>query len=119
MNGDAGTIIDRNNIISSLPIEQQMQIENINTTCDTIVSVFKNKNLDVNDQRKASAIYISYLVGMENKSMFYDELSNCFMKTSVNMSVYDLVSDVFLIVIPEEDRMRLDQLYGVTPIRVE
>ena len=119
MNGDAGTIIDRNNIISNLPIEQQMQIENINTTCDTIVTVFKNKNLDVNDQRKASAIYISYLVGMENKSMFYDELSNCFMKTSVNKSVYDLVSDTFFIVIPEEDRMRLDQLYGVTSIRVE
>ena len=50
--------------------------------------------------------------------MFYDELSNCFMKTSVNKSVYDLVSDKFFIVIPEEDRTRLDQLYGVTPTRV-
>ena len=102
----------------NLPQEQQQQIATMDATCDTIVSVFKTKELDTGDQRKASAIYISYLVGMESGDTFYDDLANCFLNTTADKDVYDLVSETFLVVVSEEDQTKMDQLYGVTPTRV-
>ncbi len=84
-----------------------------------IVSVFKTKELDVSDQRKASAIYISYLVGMENQDEFYNELADCFLKTTVDKDVYDLISETFLVVISEDDQSKMDNLYGKTKTRIE
>ena len=36
MAGDGGTMLDRDQIISQLPLDQQEQINVIDTTCDTI-----------------------------------------------------------------------------------
>ena len=119
MSGDGGTMLDRDNIIANLPQEQQQQIVTIDTVCNTIVSVFKTKELDVSDQRKASAIYISYLVGMENQDEFYNELADCFLKTTVDKDVYDLISETFLVVISEDDQSKMDNLYGKTKTRIE
>ena len=118
MAGNPGTIIDQSTVIANLPQDQQVQISVMNTTCDTITSVFKSKKLDDADQKKASAIYISYLVGMENEDAFYDNLANCFLSTTKDKNVYDLVSETFLVVISEADQTKMDQLYGVTPTRV-
>ena len=115
MAGDGGTFIDKNMVLSNLPQEQQAQIETMDATCNTIVSVFKTKELDVGAQRKASAIYISYLVGMENDDLFYDNLANCFLNTTTEKDVYDLVSETFLVIVSEEDQTKMDELYGVTP----
>lgn len=71
MAGDGGTILNKDMVLSNLPQEQQQQIATMDATCDTIVSVFKTKELDTGDQRKASAIYISYLVGMESGDNFF------------------------------------------------
>ena len=118
MAGDGGTILNKDMVLSNLPQEQQQQIATMDATCDTIVSVFKTKELDTGDQRKASAIYISYLVGMESGDTFYDDLANCFLNTTADKDVYDLVSETFLVVVSEEDQTKMDQLYGVTPTRV-
>ena len=118
MAGDGGTILNKDMVLSNLPQEQQQQIATMDATCDTIVSVFKTKELDTGDQRKASAIYISYLVGMESGDTFYDDLANCFLNTTADKDVYDLVSETFLVVVSEEDQAKMDQLYGVTPTRV-
>ncbi len=118
MSGDGGTLLDRDIILSNLPQDQQQQIATMDAVCDTIVSVFKTKELDVSDQRKASAIYISYLVGMENQDEFYNDLADCFLNTTEEKDVYDLVSETFLVVVTEEDQTKMDELYGVTPIRV-
>ena len=83
-----------------------------------MLTVFKTKELDTGDQRKASAIYISYLVGMESGDTFYDDLANCFLNTTADKDVYDLVSETFLVVVSEEDQTKIDRLYGVTPTRV-
>ena len=90
----------------------------MDTTCDTIVAVFRTKDLDTGDQRKATAIYVSYLVGMESDDTFYDDLANCFLSTTADKGVYDLVSETFLVVVSEEEQTKMDQLYGVTPTRV-
>ena len=118
MAGDGGTILNKDMVLSNLPQEQQSQIATMDATCDTIVTVFKTKELDTGDQRKASAIYISYLVGMESGDTFYDDLANCFLNTTADKDVYDLVSETFLVVVSEEDQTKMDQLYGVTPTRV-
>lgn len=118
MAGDGGTILNKDMVLSNLPQEQQQQIATMDATCDTIVSVFKTKELDTGDQRKASVIYISYLIGMESGDTFYDDLANCFLGTTADKDVYDLVSETFLVVVSEEDQTKMDQLYGVTPTRV-
>lgn len=54
---------------------------------------------------------------MESGDTFYDDLANCFLNTTADKDVYDLVSETFLVVVSEEDQTKMDQLYGVTPTR--
>ena len=117
MAGTDGPIIDQNTVLSGLPQEQQSQIALMDETCNTIETVFETEGLYEEDQKKASAIYISYLVGMESGDTFYDDLADCFLKTTADKGVYDLVSEKFLVTIPEDDRLKMDELYGITAIR--
>ena len=114
MAGDGGTMLDRDQIISQLPLEQQEQIDVIDTTCDTIVTTFKIYGLPVEDQRKAQAIYIEKLMGLESQDGFFDSLAGCFVNADVEVSVYDLIAGTFLVAFSEEKMAQLDELYGVT-----
>ena len=114
MAGDGGTMLDRDQIISQLPLEQQEQIDVIDTTCDTILTTFKIYGLPVSDQRKAQAIYIDKLMGLESQDGFHESLADCFMSVSDESSVYDLISGAFLVAFSDEEIARLDELYGVT-----
>ena len=114
MAGDGGTMLDRDQIISQLPFEQQEQIDVIDTTCDTIMTTFKIYGLPVSDQRKAQAIYIDKLVGLESQAGFYESLAGCFISVSADVSVYDLISGTFLVAFSDEEIAKLDELYGVT-----
>lgn len=118
ISGDGGTLIDRDMVISRLPIEQQEQIASIDTVCDTIVTGFKTHDLTIADQRKAQAIYISKLIGMESNEDFYDDLADCFLYVSEGMSVYDLISERFLVAFDDKEITSFDEMYGVTPIRL-
>lgn len=114
MAGDGGTMLDRDQIISQLPPEQQEQIDVIDTTCDTIVTTFKIYGLPVSDQRKAQAIYIDKLMGLELQDGFFDSLAGCFVNADADVSVYDLIAGTFLVAFSEEEMAQLDELYGVT-----
>lgn len=114
MAGDGGTMLDSDQIISQLPIEQQEQIDVIETTCDTIVTTFKIHGLPVSDQRKAQAIYIDKLMGLESQAGFYESLAGCFISVSADVSVYDLLSGTFLVVFSDEEIAQFDELYGIT-----
>lgn len=114
MAGDGGTMLDRDQIISQLPPEQQEQIDVIDTTCDTIVTTFKIYGLPVSDQRKAQAIYIDKLMGLESQDGFFDLLAECFVNADADVSVYDLIAGTFLVAFSEEEIARLDEHYGVT-----
>ena len=114
MAGDGGTMLDRDQIISQLPLDQQEQINVIDTTCDTIVTTFKIYGLPVSDQRKAQAIYIDKLMGLESQDGFHESLAGCFMGVSADVSVYDLISGTFLVAFSDEEIAKLDELYGVT-----
>ena len=114
MAGDGGTMLDRDQIISQLPLDQQEQIDVIDTTCDTIVTTFKIYGLPVSDQRKAQAIYIDKLMGLESQDGFFELLAECFVNTDESMSVYTLISITFLVSFSDEEIAKFDELYGVT-----
>ena len=114
MAGDGGTMLDRDQIISQLPLDQQEQINVIDTTCDTIVTTFKIYGLPVEDQRKAQAIYIDKLMGLESQDGFFDLLAECFANVSEDVSVYNLITGIFLVTFSDEEIGKLDELYGVT-----
>ena len=114
MAGDGGTMLDRDQIISQLPPEQQEQIDAIDTTCDTILTTFKIYGLPVSDQRKAQAIYIDKLMGLESQDGFFELLAECFVNTDESMSVYTLISITFLVSFSDEEIAKFDEFYGVT-----
>ena len=114
MAGDGRTMLDRDQIISQLPLDQQEQINVIDTTCDTIVTTFKIYGLPVSDQRKAQAIYIDKLMGLELQDGFFELLAECFVNADADVSVYDLIAGTFLVAFSEEEMAQLDELYGVT-----
>ena len=114
MAGDGGMMLDRDQIISQLPLDQQEQIDVIDTTCDTIVTTLKIYGLPVEDQRKAQAIYIDKLMGLELQDGFFDSLAGCFVNADADVSVYDLIAGTFLVAFSEEEMAQLDELYGVT-----
>ena len=111
MAGDGGTMLDRDQIISQLPLDQQEQINVIDTTCDTIVTTFKIYGLPVEDQRKAQAIYIDKLMGLESQDGFYDLLADCFVNADNSTSIYTLISSEFHVIFSEEEILYLERLY--------
>ena len=118
MAGDSGSILDQSDILANIPNEQLVQMQTVEQVCNNIVTTFEEAGLEENDHKKASAIYMGYLVGMETQDGFYEKLSNCFLNTSEDADVYDLVSQTFLVVISEDDQAKYDSLYGITPTRV-
>ncbi len=118
MAGDSGSILDQDDILANIPNEQLVQMQTIDQVCNTIVTTFEDAGLDESDHKKATAIYMGYLVGLEMQDGFYEDLSNCFLNTTEDTDVYDLVSQTFLVVISEDDQTKFDSLYGVTPTRV-
>ena len=118
MAGDGGSILNQDDILANIPNEQLVQIQTIDQVNNTIVTTFEDAGLEESDHKKATAIYMGYLVGLETQDGFYENLSNCFLNTTEDADVYDLVSQTFLVVISEDDQTKFDSLYGVTPIRV-
>ena len=54
---------------------------------------------------------------MEEQEDFYERLASCFLETTKGKTVYMLIEETFDIDISDEDETRLDELYGVTPVR--
>ena len=118
MVGDSGSILNQDDILANIPNEQLVQMQTIDQVSNTIVTTFEEVGLEENDHKKATAIYMGYLVGLETQDGFYENLSNCFLNTTEDADVYDLVSQTFLVVISEDDQTKFDSLYGVTATRV-
>lgn len=118
MAGNSGSILDHDDILANIPNDQLVQMQTIDEVCNNIVTTFVDAGSEENDHKKAKAIYLGYLVGMETQDSFYGNLANCFLNTTEDADVYDLVSQTFLVVISEDDQTKFDSLYGVTPTRV-
>ncbi len=114
MSGDDGNVIDRDIVMDYVPDEGQEQIEVMEETCNEIESVFSSYGLSEEDELKAHAMYISYLMGKEEDGDFCDVLAECFRDSSDEKNVYDLAEEAFDVDIPDYQRERIDELYGVT-----
>ena len=88
----------------------QARFENIQT-------VFIEQDLPTGDIRKAQFMSIRKLAGMEEQKDFYERLASCFLETTNEKTVYMLIEETFEIEIPDEDEARMDEIYGVTPVR--
>ena len=119
MSGGGGSILNQEEILNNLPNEQLVQIQTMDQVSTTIAEAFKEAGLTEQDSKKAFAIYMGYLTGMENQEDFYEKLSSCFQDATEDKGVYDLVSETFLVVISEDDQAKYDSLYGVTPVPEE
>ena len=118
MAGDSGSILDQSDILANIPSEQLVQMQTVEQVCNNIVTTFEDAGLEESDRKKASAIYMGYLVGMETQDDFYEDFSKCFLNTTEDADVYDLVAQTFHVVISEDNQTKYDALYGVTPTRV-
>ena len=111
---DGEVVLDQDIILSHLSEEQQEEIGRINDVCEIISDTFRVYDLSANDQKKAQTIYVSCLVGREDEDDFYIRLVSCFTDADEDTSVYDLLEEEFGIDIPDEERTKLDERYGVT-----
>ena len=116
--GNSGTILDADAILAELPDDQLAQIQTVDEVCNNIATLFEAMDLGPADQNKAKAIYSGHLVGMETEEDFYMCLLVCFLWTTEEMDVYDLIEETFQVVISEEDQATYDSLYGETPTRL-
>lgn len=119
MAGNSGSILNHDDILANIPNDQLVQMQTIDQVCNTIATTFEEVGLEENDHKKATAIYMGYLFGRETQEGFYDSLTGCFLNTSEEAGVYDLVSQTFQVTISENDQAKYDALYGVTPTRLE
>jgi hypothetical protein len=108
---------DGNSVLTNIPTEQVVQLQTMEQVCNTIATTFEAAGLEEADCQKATAIYLGHLVGMENRTGFYDDLVDCFLGTTEKTDVYFLISQTFLVGISEDDKTKYDGLYGITPIR--
>ena len=106
-----------NEILSQLPPEDMAMLESMDITVTNIQTVFSQYGLTESDSKKATELYLNYLVGREQEDYFYDNLACCFLNTSNYYDVYTLTEMIFGVSIPLEVRQRLDELYGETFIR--
>ena len=84
---------------------------------ETIETVFKEHDLPESDIHKAQFLSIKTLAGMESQDGFYEKLASCFAETTENEDVYVLLEQMFGIDISAGDEAKLDEIYGVTPVR--
>ena len=110
MANDGDTLLLRDELLNNLPEENAAVIEQMNTVCDTIQNVFEIKGLSVTDERKAEAIYLTYLVGREDDENFYNDLADCFLYTDAENDVFDWITAVFGVEISEEDREMIEKI---------
>jgi hypothetical protein len=83
-----------------------------------IQTVFTEHDLPTEDIHKAQFMSIKKLAGLEAQDDFYERLASCFLETTNEKTVYMLIEETFEIEIADEDEARMDDVYGVTPIRI-
>lgn len=112
MAGSGEGILNQENILGSLTDDQLAQMQAMDEVVGRIVTTFEAMGLEKAEQEKAVAIYMDHLVGLEKQDGFYEKLANCYLGTTEDADVYDLVSQTFSVIISEEDQRKYDSLYG-------
>ena len=110
--------LDQKQIMENLSAEDQAIIAEIDKYCEDIRTTFVKRGLTESDAKKAVAIYLACLIGMEGDTLTIN-LAKCFEAASDTASVYDNVAAVFSVSFTEEEKEWMDKQYGITREKTE
>ncbi|MBP5236754.1 MAG: hypothetical protein J6128_04390, partial [Clostridia bacterium] len=92
-------------------IEEVLESSGIVDQLTGIEDALREKGFSDDDIHKAQLIYISCSNEVEITDSFYDDLAACFTGAKEDKSVYDILEETFGIMISDEERAKLNELY--------
>lgn len=112
--GSEGAIDLENQVIENLPIEQQEELQGINSVYESISNVFTESELTEKDTALGKALFMGYLFTTATYDGMVQDLADCFINETADVSVYDNFEDTFGVTIDDEERAYLDEKYRST-----
>lgn len=112
--GGEGAIDLGNQVIESLPLEEQEKLQGANSVYDSIPTVFSESALTTDDTALGKALFMGYLFTATTYDGMVQELADCFVNATADVSVYDNFETTFGVTIDEDERAYLDEKYRST-----
>ena len=112
--GGEGAIDLGNQVIESLPLEEQEKLQGANSVYDSIPTVFSESALTTEDTALGKALFMGYLFTATTYDGMVQELADCFVSATADVSVYDNFETTFGVTIDEDERAYLDEKYRST-----
>lgn len=112
--GGEGAIDLGNQVIESLPLEEQEKLQGANSVYDSIPTVFSESALTTEDTALGKALFMGYLFTATAYDGMVQELADCFVNATADVSVYDNFETTFGVTIDEDERAYLDEKYRST-----
>ena len=113
MGGD-GAIELGNQVIENLPPEEQEKLQGVNSVYESIAVVFEDAELTEDDIALGKAVFMGYLFTAEAYDEMVQDLADCFINETAEVSVYDNFEAAFGVSISEDEREYLDEKYRGT-----
>lgn len=113
MGGD-GAIELGNQVIENLPPEEQEKLQGVNSVYESIAVVFEDAELTEDDIALGKALFMGYLFTAESYDEMVQDLADCFVNETAEVSVYDNFEAAFGVSISEDERAYLDEKYRST-----
>ena len=113
--GGEGAIELGNQVIENLPPEEQEKLQGVNSVYESIAVVFEDAELTEDDIALGKALFMGYLFTAESYDEMVQDLADCFVNETAEVSVYDNFEDTFGVTIDEDERAYLDEKYRSTP----
>ena len=113
--GGEGAIELGNQVIDNLPPEEQEKLQGVNSVYESIAVVFEDAELTEDDIALGKALFMGYLFTAESYDEMVQDLADCFVNETAEVSVYDNFEDTFGVTIDEDERAYLDEKYRSTP----
>ena len=113
--GGEGAIELGNQVIENLPPEEQEKLQGVNSVYESIAVVFADAELTEDDIALGKALFLGYLFTAETYDEMIQDLADCFVNETAEISVYDNFEDTFGVTIDEDERAYLDEKYRSTP----
>lgn len=114
MGGD-GAIELGNQVIENLPPEEQEKLQGVNSVYESIAVVFEDAGLTEDDIALGKALFMGYLFTAETYDEMVQDLTDCFLNETTEVSVYDNFENTFGVTIDEDERAYLDEKYRSEP----
>lgn len=112
--GGEGAIDLGNQVIESLPLEEQEKLQGANSVYDSIPTVFSESALTTEDTALGKALFMGYLFTATAYDGMVQKLADCFVNATADVSVYDNFETTFGVTIDEDERAYLDEKYRST-----